>query len=829
LIFKPAASLWQKLTQFLGHILVHHAVLTLLLGVITTLWGSYYTVKIYKNLRSDIAELLPTSSRSVQDLDEVTERLNSVDSLGVIALCPDGEASRKWVDAVAKELSLAPPESNIAAVEHRINREIEFFNKRKSLYIDVQDLERIRDYIRDRITYEKKLYNPLTIFSEVEIPEPHLDFGALESKYTGRAGAYSRFKDGYFANEDGTQRAMLVYLNGRTSEISRIHSLKKTVQAAIDKFPPQSFHPQLEVRFAGGVQSAIEEQESLLGDLGFSSVLVGLIVSASIYFYFKSFRSMLALVLSLFAGVFWTFGISYFAVGYLNANSAFLGSIIIGNGINFGIIFLARYLEERRAGQLHEPAIIRTIRGTATATLTAALAAGLSYGSLILTQFRGFNQFGLIGFMGMVLCWLSAYTVLPALLTLFERKKPIIYGRRALPPRAIFATWVANGISRFPLLIWVISFGATLASIAVLPRYSSELIESDLRKLRSKVSMERGAGFNAQYLNDIFDRYLSPVVLLPRSRGSAEKIATELQKIQTEEGNQTLLRRVQRIDDFIPQDQEKKIAILKQIRDILPAKIIKRLSLEDQARVKVFLSPEAMKPLHEQDLPEMILRKFTEKSGERGRLLVIEPPLKQEILNRANLKRFVETLRNSVDEVEKGAPVAGSQPIVHDLIESIESDGPKTALVAFLAVVALVVFLFRNPGSVALCLFSLTLGVLWMVGIILGFGMKINFLNFIALPITFGIGIDYGVNIFQRFREEGGSSILRVIRETGGAVTLCSFTTMVGYGSLLLAENQAFVSFGLISVIGELTCVFAAVFSLPAFMLLRARKKSPLL
>jgi predicted RND superfamily exporter protein len=47
---------------------------------------------------------------------------------------------------------------------------------------------------------------------------------------------------------------------------------------------------------------------------------------------------------------------------------------------------------------------------------------------------------------------------------------------------------------------------------------------------------------------------------------------------------------------------------------------------------------------------------------------------------------------------------------------------------------------------------------------------------------------------------------------------LCSFTTITGYSSLLIAGNQAFVSFGRLAVLGELACVFAAVISLPAFL-----------
>ena len=127
-------------------------------------------------------------------------------------------------------------------------------------------------------------------------------------------------------------------------------------------------------------------------------------------------------------------------------------------------------------------------------------------------------------------------------------------------------------------------------------------------------------------------------------------------------------------------------------------------------------------------------------------------------------------------------------------------------------------------------LLSLLLGVLWMVGAIGAFDWKINFLNFIALPITFGIGVDYSVNIFGRLyqeRKRGGSpDVVQVIRETGGAVVLCSLTTTIGYGSLLMSGSQAFVSFGKLAVTGELTCIAAAILSLPSLWLMFTERKA---
>ncbi len=52
----------------------------------------------------------------------------------------------------------------------------------------------------------------------------------------------------------------------------------------------------------------------------------------------------------------------------------------------------------------------------------ASLAAATAYGSLVFTDFRGFNQFGWIGGFGMVVCWVANMLVIPPLLSLFGEK-----------------------------------------------------------------------------------------------------------------------------------------------------------------------------------------------------------------------------------------------------------------------------------------------------------------------------------------------------------------------------------------------------------------------
>ena len=64
------------------------------------------------------------------------------------------------------------------------------------------------------------------------------------------------------------------------------------------------------------------------------------------------------------------------------------------------------------------------------------------------------------------------------------------------------------------------------------------------------------------------------------------------------------------------------------------------------------------------------------------------------------------------------------------------------------------------------------------------------------------------------------------IRGTGGAVSLCSVTTIIGYSSLLVAKNLGLYHFGFLAVLGEITCLTVAVVVLPAAVLLWRRRRN---
>jgi predicted RND superfamily exporter protein len=172
---------------------------------------------------------------------------------------------------------------------------------------------------------------------------------------------------------------------------------------------------------------------------------------------------------------------------------------------------------------------------------------------------------------------------------------------------------------------------------------------------------------------------------------------------------------------------------------------------------------------------------------------------------------------------------SGRAVIFADMIEGVMEESPKAIVLSFLGTAIVVIIAFwrgREGGRASfLVIAALMLGIVWMGLAFKLFDLKINFLNFIAVPITFGIGVDYAINVVNRWRLDGPGSVIHTVRETGGAVVLCSLTTTLGYLALLKSINAAVRSFGLAAVIGEATCIIAALVVLPAVLILIDRRE----
>ncbi|MFO0618108.1 MAG: MMPL family transporter [Polyangiaceae bacterium] len=271
--------------------------------------------------------------------------------------------------------------------------------------------------------------------------------------------------------------------------------------------------------------------------------------------------------------------------------------------------------------------------------------------------------------------------------------------------------------------------------------------------------------------------------------------------------------------------QTEKIELLLTIKQYLEKMHAKKgISEDDWAKIARFLPPADVAPLTIHNLPEGIARTFTETDGTRGRIVFISPTSPELTEDARYLLRWAASYRRT--ELPNGKVVLGSgrAVIYADMWTGVLAAVPIATIASIIAVTIVVLVAFRGRKSALTVMAALGVGIGWMAGVLVILKMKLNFLNFVALPITFGIGVEYAVNIVYRYTREGRGGAPKAMRETGGAVVLCSMTTILGYGALSRSMNFAVRSLGLVAVIGEVCTLLAAMLVLPAVLVWRDQK-----
>jgi predicted RND superfamily exporter protein len=437
-------------------------------------------------------------------------------------------------------------------------------------------------------------------------------------------------------------------------------------------------------------------------------------------------------------------------------------------------------------------------------------------------RFRGFNQFAFMGFVGMIICWLTTYALMPALIGLQERFWP--FRHLSHPKRGRVVGWLAGPFAQLivkrpalPVLATVVLAGASVYAGYL---FAQEPIQYDFTKLGSRSSEQRGQGYWDRHVDAVLQSYQTPTVVLTGSPEQAEAVAAAIEKEKEQEGSESTIESVVTLQQFLPKDQQQKLEVLREIFSMLDKRPASRIPPEiRRLREKTKLEPVTLA-----DVPERLTRAFVEKDGNRGRIVLVFPTLATDSSNGRAQIQHARTVRETALKVAPNALIAGQIVLTTDIVQAITEDGRFTALLSFFAVALLTVAVMRSLRDGAWVIASLALGVLWGAGAMTVLKLKLNFVNFAVLPITFGIGVDYAVNLYQRYRQT--CSVEEALASSGGAVALCSVTTMIGYATLVTADNQAIQSFGLTAVIGEITCLTAALFALPAVLSLRDRRRT---
>lgn len=783
-------------------------------------------------LRTSFSELLPDSKPSVIEMRRVSTRLPGNSTLSIVAEGESTEALKRFVDAITPRLLALGPDL-VGGVDDGPRRMQQFFEQNKHLYADLTDLTELRDEVVSSYDEQVSREAGLDLGLDDEPPKKiSVDdiVNRLEKK-ANDAKRSSPGKDGYYIGEDGKIAAILVRTPFGTGD-QRVFELERRIEAIINDINPKQWDPKLHFGFTGNLLTSAEQQRTITEDLTNVGMWgVGLILGV-VFLFFLQIRTLLAMTLTIFVGCIWAFGVAYYTVGYLNTATGFLTSIIAGNGINFGIIYMARYIEARREEGLAVPdAILVAHRGTWVATLSAACAAGVAYGSLSITDFRGFKHFGIIGGIGMLLCWLATYLLLPAVLVGSERVSPMFSGSGTLRNRLAgqYGRPFAWLVSRFARPVALVTIAASGVSVVLAVRYfAHDPMEYDLRKIRN----EDVPGLPARLLGDKVDKIVGRsgqdgrAIVVDRVDQVKPLVAELLQRRDAAPEGKKPFSKIVSVYDLIPDHQEEKLALLAEIKSrVLRAHTRHFITDADWQRLEPHV-PEKLATIGIADLPEPLVRPFQTKDGTRGPIVYIVPTEHAGVYDAHYLMRWADSFRET--KLPNGDVIHGSgDPVIFsDMLIAIGEEAPKAVALSVVGTLLVILMAFRGRRAGWVTLGALLIGLSWLVAFLALDHIKLNFLNFVALPISVGVGADYALNVMKRRERSPAESLERTVVETGGAVILCSLTTTLGYLALMLSINRAVRSFGLAAAAGEMTTLVAAVLALPALLKTRVAKEA---
>ena len=781
--------------QRLVHYIYHHNLSIIVTSTLISLVLGYAASHL--RIQSDFADLLPEDYISVRELNRIKERVGGIGPLMVIISGDDLDKCVGFMLTLADTLEHNPL---ISAVSRGKNQA--FFDRNRLLYMDMEDLESIHTRLDDHIELQKLKRSPL-YFALDEQEDEDLYFSDLEEKYSGRLG--TGLERDYYLTREKNGVILRVYPAGVITDMKFNRNLLASLDSTIAALDPHRLDPSLRHAFKGSFKNSAHQYEVVLHDLKSSMIYAVLGVLVLISLYFRQVFAPIFIALPLVMSLSWTFGLTYLVIGNLNQITVGLFAILFGLGIDFGIHIFARYREARRRGMETERALSETVCQTGSALTTTAVTTSVAFYSLLVTDFKGFSEFGFIVGTGILFSLVAMLVICPAFIHLAERLHLIRLQQETVPEHLLRR-------GRYPMPRFTLALGV-LATTYSLFNLTDLEFEWDFTALRPALPDEKVS------MPEDLKETRSPAIVLTESYEEAQEVVAAVKKIKAANGAASTIQSVRSVYSALPRQQAEKLQTIARIRALLDDS--EDLFDEAQrARVDSLRDYLDVAELTLADLPLDITNSFTSKDGEILNFVAINAsvPLRHGKLA-MDFAREIGEIRTP-----SGTYYASSAHIIFaEMLKVMRSDS-KVAIGLTLVVVAVVLFIdLRSLVDTLLVLTPLLTALLWVTGFMYLFDMKLNLYNMVAFPTIIGMGVDNGVHIFHRYREAGAGSLRLVLRTTGIALLAASLTTMVGFSGLVPAHHPALSSIGILSLIGLACCFVTAVTLLPALLQMRER------
>lgn len=804
-------------------------------------------------LDTDLLSLVSGEDPAVAEFLTTTERFGSLDRLLIVLHLPaDSGAAREPYFELADRLAAGLEElDTVDRVDHKVPELGDLTRQLMpyaALLVAPEDVDALADRLSEQglagaaESTRRRLTSPESLFARSRIQSDPFDLLPL---LAGRfeVSASSELVDptsGYFISPDGALLLLDVRATGPAHDVPFARRLIAQTQELIDRELaaarerlPEDERAGFEPRpgLAGGYALAAADVERVQIDLARNTAFALIAVSVLFLLAFRRFVAFWLALVPLVVGLALTMGMAAVTIGRLSSLTSSITALLVGLGVDFTIVLLERYGEERRRGKSQSEASAVMLGSTGRGVVIGALTTAVTFFAFLICDFKGLREQGFLTGGGILLCLVATFVLLPALLALTDREEHVV----ALRMRSFGSQFLVALSRRRPGLV-IGLWGLILAACALgLPflRYEDNLKSlrsADHEVMRTQSEITEAFGFSPNRMMMRLDGD-DPAELLADTR-------TVRREIQPLLDDGTLVSVLSLADLVPPQDEQ---------REVLAAL---RAGAADR------FSPERVAADGRAALAAAGLNPAAFESAIDGLAQALSPPgpIDLAVLTGTDLGVYLDRLLVPTEEgwsmaiylvpppdlyrseappeliaisERTGAPLVGLNTVSESLRRQTWRDLDVVAPVALIAVWILLILDFRSWRLGSLAFLPVGPGLVLMLGLAGWLGIALSLMNLFVIVLVFGIGVDYGVHMMHRYREAraGGRDVERGLAETSKAVLLAALTTAFGFGSLALSGFAGLRSVGWLSVFGAIGSGFAALTLLPAILAWTAQRK----
>ena len=594
------------------------------------------------------------------------------------------------------------------------------------------------------------------------------------------------------------------------------------------------------VRLTGPVPMADEEfatvaDGALVNALATMAAVIFLLWAA-----LKSPKIIVAVLISLTAGLVLTAAAGLAMVGTLNLISVAFAVLFVGIGVDFGIQFSVRYREERHKLPDLRQALSSAAAEAGRPLVLAAAATAAGFYAFLPTDYKGVSELGLIAGTGMLIAFLTSITLLPALLSIFKpRAEGREVGYRWLAP-------VDRFLARFRYPVLGLTGTAVLAGLPLLNQ-----LTFDFNPLNLRASTTESVAATLDLLKDQANTPNTIDVLAP-NLDAANALAKRLEELRQ-------VGRVTTLSSFVPEAQDEKLTIIADAANLLgptlnpveqlPAPATsetveallnaahafetiahgsaQRLASSLTALAKA--GPERRLAAETAMMDALKLRLAQIRSSLQAEAVVLDR-LPRELAadwiaadGRARVDvapsgdaNDATTLQLFASSVLAVAPEATGTPIlIQESARTVVRAFVQAGALALISITLILFIVLRRASDVLMTLIPLLLAGVVTLELTVLLGLPFNFANIIALPLILGVGVAFKIYYVLAWR--GGETSLLASSLTR-AVFFSAMTTATAFGSLWFSHHPGTSSMGKLLSLSLVTTLAAAVLFQPILM-----------